>query len=180
VKAAVVRAFLDAADDLLAAQQQLMPQPLPEELRAPTEGYIARREALIDETQAATLQPPEGGHSRAPHQRCLAAKFTARPCRAERRFAFSQELSSAYPLMSVSRRRPKCVRQRAQFMLFGPPAKVKVVWSVVRHEPVEAARRRLPHPDTVAALRAALEAAGVEFIAANGGGAGVRLRKTGS
>ncbi len=30
---------------------------------------------------------------------------------------------------------------------------------------------------TVAALRAALEAAGVEFIAENGGGAGVRLRK---
>lgn len=31
--------------------------------------------------------------------------------------------------------------------------------------------------DTVAALRAALEAAGVEFIAENGGGAGVRLKK---
>jgi hypothetical protein len=30
---------------------------------------------------------------------------------------------------------------------------------------------------TVAALRAALESAGVEFIAENGGGAGVRLRK---
>jgi transcriptional regulator with XRE-family HTH domain len=30
---------------------------------------------------------------------------------------------------------------------------------------------------TVAAIRAALEAAGVEFIAENGGGAGVRLRK---
>lgn len=30
---------------------------------------------------------------------------------------------------------------------------------------------------TLAALRAALEAAGVEFIAENGGGAGVRLRK---
>ncbi len=32
-------------------------------------------------------------------------------------------------------------------------------------------------PRTVAAIRAALEAAGVEFIAENGGGAGVRLRK---
>ncbi|MER8661900.1 helix-turn-helix transcriptional regulator [Mesorhizobium sp. M1148] len=32
-------------------------------------------------------------------------------------------------------------------------------------------------PETVAALRAALEAAGVEFIPENGGGAGVRLRK---
>ena len=32
-------------------------------------------------------------------------------------------------------------------------------------------------PATVAAIRAALEAAGVEFIAENGGVAGVRLRK---
>ena len=31
-------------------------------------------------------------------------------------------------------------------------------------------------PRTVAAVRAALEAAGVEFLAANGGGPGVRLR----
>ncbi|WP_425081399.1 helix-turn-helix domain-containing protein [Ruegeria arenilitoris] len=30
---------------------------------------------------------------------------------------------------------------------------------------------------TVAAIQAALEASGVEFIAENGGGAGVRLRK---
>jgi hypothetical protein len=30
--------------------------------------------------------------------------------------------------------------------------------------------------ETLAAIRAALEAAGVEFIAENGGGAGVRLR----
>jgi transcriptional regulator with XRE-family HTH domain len=33
------------------------------------------------------------------------------------------------------------------------------------------------YPRTVAAIRAALEAAGVEFIPENGGGAGVRLRK---
>lgn len=33
------------------------------------------------------------------------------------------------------------------------------------------------YPRTVDAIRAALEAAGVEFIAENGGGAGVRLRK---
>ena len=32
-------------------------------------------------------------------------------------------------------------------------------------------------PATVKAIRAALEAAGVDFIAENGGGAGVRLRK---
>jgi transcriptional regulator with XRE-family HTH domain len=37
--------------------------------------------------------------------------------------------------------------------------------------------RRQPHPRTLAAIRAALEAAGVEFIAENGGGAGVRLMK---
>ncbi len=33
-----------------------------------------------------------------------------------------------------------------------------------------------PQRRTLAAIRAALEAAGVEFIAENGGGAGVRLR----
>lgn len=32
-------------------------------------------------------------------------------------------------------------------------------------------------PTTIAAIRAALESAGVEFIPENGGGAGVRLRK---
>jgi transcriptional regulator with XRE-family HTH domain len=36
---------------------------------------------------------------------------------------------------------------------------------------------RLPHPNNLAAIRAALEAAGVQFIEENGGGAGVRLRK---
>ncbi len=33
------------------------------------------------------------------------------------------------------------------------------------------------YPRTVEAIRTALESAGVEFIAENGGGAGVRLRK---
>lgn len=37
--------------------------------------------------------------------------------------------------------------------------------------------RRTPHPNNLAAIRRALEAAGVEFIAENGGGPGVRLRK---
>lgn len=37
--------------------------------------------------------------------------------------------------------------------------------------------RRQPYPRTLEAIRAALEAAGVEFIAENGGGPGVRLRK---
>nr|WP_086642584.1 helix-turn-helix transcriptional regulator [Acetobacter sp. DsW_063] len=36
---------------------------------------------------------------------------------------------------------------------------------------------RTPYARTLSAIRAALEAAGVEFIAENGGGAGVRLRK---
>lgn len=36
---------------------------------------------------------------------------------------------------------------------------------------------RSPRPATVAAIKAALEAAGIEFIAENGGGAGVRLKK---
>jgi transcriptional regulator with XRE-family HTH domain len=39
--------------------------------------------------------------------------------------------------------------------------------------------RRQPHPRTIAAIRTALESAGVEFIPENGGGAGVRLRKGG-
>ncbi len=39
------------------------------------------------------------------------------------------------------------------------------------------ANKRQPHPRTLAAIRTALEAAGVEFIPENGGGAGVRLRK---
>jgi transcriptional regulator with XRE-family HTH domain len=37
--------------------------------------------------------------------------------------------------------------------------------------------KRSPHPRTLAAIRAALESAGVEFIAENGEGPGVRLRK---
>lgn len=36
------------------------------------------------------------------------------------------------------------------------------------------------YPRTVEAIRAALESAGVEFIAENGGGPGVRLRKAGA
>lgn len=37
--------------------------------------------------------------------------------------------------------------------------------------------QRVPNPNNLNAIRAALEAAGVEFIPENGGGAGVRLRK---
>lgn len=35
-------------------------------------------------------------------------------------------------------------------------------------------------PDALAAIQRALEVAGIEFIAENGGGAGVRLRKSGA
>ena len=35
----------------------------------------------------------------------------------------------------------------------------------------------VPHPSNLADIRTALEAAGVEFIPANGGGPGVRLRQ---
>ena len=38
---------------------------------------------------------------------------------------------------------------------------------------------RQPHRRTIDALRAALEAAGVEFIEENGGGPGVRLQRSG-
>jgi transcriptional regulator with XRE-family HTH domain len=38
-------------------------------------------------------------------------------------------------------------------------------------------RARRPIPSTLAAIRGALESAGVEFIAENGSGPGVRLRK---
>lgn len=41
------------------------------------------------------------------------------------------------------------------------------------------AGRRTPTPASMAAIRSALEAAGVEFIAENGGGPGVRLRGRG-
>ena len=47
MKAEVVRAFLDAADDLLATQQSAMPHPLSEELRALTEAYVAARAPLL-------------------------------------------------------------------------------------------------------------------------------------
>lgn len=40
--------------------------------------------------------------------------------------------------------------------------------------------RRVVSKGAIAAIRAALEAAGVEFIEENGGGAGVRLRKLGN
>ena len=38
--------------------------------------------------------------------------------------------------------------------------------------------KRVPIPATLAAIQNALEKAGVEFIPENGGGAGVRLKKT--
>lgn len=37
---------------------------------------------------------------------------------------------------------------------------------------------RHPHPRTLEAIRIALETAGIEFVPENGGGAGVRLKRT--
>jgi hypothetical protein len=51
VKAEGVRSFLHSADDLLAAQQGFMPDPLLEGLRALTEAYIAAWGRLIDARQ---------------------------------------------------------------------------------------------------------------------------------
>jgi hypothetical protein len=45
----VVRAFLEAADGLLAAQECLMPEPAPEKLRRLTEAHIVARGALMYE-----------------------------------------------------------------------------------------------------------------------------------
>ncbi len=36
---------------------------------------------------------------------------------------------------------------------------------------------RIPHARNLEAIKSALESAGIEFIAENGGGAGVRLKK---
>jgi hypothetical protein len=60
-----VQAFLDAADDLLAAQQQVMTQPVSVELRALTEAYVALRLVVLDGRVAASA----AGTTRAPEPR---------------------------------------------------------------------------------------------------------------
>jgi hypothetical protein len=45
----LVKTFLEAADDLLAAQEGLMPEPAPKKLRTLTEAYIVARGALMYE-----------------------------------------------------------------------------------------------------------------------------------
>jgi transcriptional regulator with XRE-family HTH domain len=57
---------------------------------------------------------------------------------------------------------------------------VRDVAAAARVSPATVTRAEADQPvnaSTVAAIRAALEAAGVEFIEENGGGPGVRLRK---
>jgi hypothetical protein len=46
VRAAIVQAFLDAADDLLSAQQRHMPDPLPPELQALAVAYLEKRAGM--------------------------------------------------------------------------------------------------------------------------------------
>jgi hypothetical protein len=48
VRAADADAFINAADDLLGAQQALIHHPLPEELRALTLAYLRARVILLD------------------------------------------------------------------------------------------------------------------------------------
>ncbi|WP_424140176.1 helix-turn-helix domain-containing protein [Roseomonas chloroacetimidivorans] len=90
----------------------------------------------------------------------------------------------AMPLSERSRRRgrhtlaPDLCRQARE--LLGWDRRDLAVRALVSSATVanlEEARFR-PTPATCSAIRAALEAAGVEFIAENGAGAGVRLRKT--
>ncbi|MGI4794901.1 MAG: hypothetical protein ACRYG8_12665 [Janthinobacterium lividum] len=52
------------------------------------------------------------------------------------------------------------------------------VWTYENEGRVMRMLSREPSLDGLAAIRATLEAAGVEFIEENGGGPGVRLRKT--
>jgi hypothetical protein len=59
VRAAVVQTFMDAADDLLAAQQRHMPHPLSDELRALTDAYIAARSAAMDASFGVAASRPK-------------------------------------------------------------------------------------------------------------------------
>jgi transcriptional regulator with XRE-family HTH domain len=68
----------------------------------------------------------------------------------------------------------KAARQLLGWTLFDLGYRARVSDSTVMR--FEAARLPI-RPEKAQAMRAALESAGVEFIAENGGGAGVRLRK---
>jgi hypothetical protein len=52
VKASIVEAFIDAADDLLAAQQRFMPKPLSDEIRTLTKAYLEVRAVVLNERRA--------------------------------------------------------------------------------------------------------------------------------
>jgi DNA-binding XRE family transcriptional regulator len=65
----------------------------------------------------------------------------------------------------------------ARAMLEWNQAQLAEAASVARQTVVDFERgARTPYPNNLAAIRTALEAAGVEFIAENGGGAGVLLK----
>ena len=69
----------------------------------------------------------------------------------------------------------RAARALIEFSQIDLAAKAKVGESTVRNFE---AGRTVPVANNLEAIRRALEAAGVEFIAENGGGAGVRLKKT--
>ena len=50
----MVEALIDAADDLLAAQQQFMPKPLSDEMRTLTETYLEVRAVALSTRRAPT------------------------------------------------------------------------------------------------------------------------------
>nr|WP_255528782.1 helix-turn-helix transcriptional regulator [Roseomonas sp. KE0001] len=71
---------------------------------------------------------------------------------------------------------PQCRGARA--MLGWSQTQLAEAAKVARQTVVDFERgARTPYPNNLTAIRAALEAAGVEFIAEDGSGAGVRLRK---